>query len=294
MSSSFRFEFIIQCNFCAQWTRSLSRNRMCCHCLMWSAPVVKSLTLLGSRGHHRTTSSGSGTWGSGTWSNVRIFRQFSPRSPQKTGPIMENLLWTLRSRKSKLDILGPSGVFDIPEFCRTNRSTLDFFGTLLDAGIVENRLWNGIVEPIDRLWIFLGRCCKLELSKIDFGMVLWNQSIFFGFFWDAARRWNCLVEPIDQIDFGIYLWTLLDAGIVENRLWNCRVCQWPRLPREKSIGWSWSLLTAVCWLSKNAHVTAFVQTQKVHISRLTEILNTSSAWSQVCMSHGRANCQSWS
>ena len=242
-----------------------------CHCLMCAAPVVKSLTLLGSRGRHRTTSSGSGTWGSGTWSNVRIFRQFTARSPQKTGPIMENLLWTLRSRKSKLDILGPSGVFDIPEFCRTNRSTLDFLGTLLDAGIVENRLWKGLVEPIDRLWFFLGRCCKLELSKIDFGMVLWNQSIFFGFFWDAARRWNCrkstlewscrtnrstldffgtllqagivenrlwncLVEPIDQIDFGIYLWTLLDAGIVENRLWNCRVCQWPRLPREKSIG----------------------------------------------------------
>ena len=168
---------------------------------------------------------------------------------------MENLLWTLRSRKSKLDILGPSGVFDIPEFCRTNRSTLDFLRTLLQAGIVENRLWNCLVEPNDRLWIFLGRCSTLELSKIDFGILSCgtNRSTL-DFFWDAARLWNCrkstleycLVEPVDQIDFGIYLWTLLDAGIVENRLWNCWVCQWPRLPREKSIGWSWSLLTAVC------------------------------------------------
>ena len=40
--------------------------------------------------------------------------------------------------------------------CGTNRSTLDFFGTLLDAGIVENRLWNCLVEPIDLLWIFFG------------------------------------------------------------------------------------------------------------------------------------------
>ena len=28
--------------------------------------------------------------------------------------------------------------------------------TLLDAGIVENRLWNCLVEPIDLLWNFFG------------------------------------------------------------------------------------------------------------------------------------------
>ena len=37
--------------------------------------------------------------------------------------------------------------------------------TLLDSGIVENRLWNCLVEPIDLLWNFLGCCSTLELSK---------------------------------------------------------------------------------------------------------------------------------
>ena len=84
--------------------------------------------------------------------------------------------------------------------CGTNRSTLDFFGTLLQAGIVENRLWNGLVEPIDLLWIFLGRCSTLELSKIDFGIVLWNQSIrstLEFIYMDAARRWNCRKSTLE-------------------------------------------------------------------------------------------------
>jgi hypothetical protein len=81
---------------------------------------------------------------------------------------------------------------------------------------------------MERLWIFLGRCSTLELSKIDFGMVLSNQSIDFGFFWDAAASWNCRKSTLEwscgtnrsSLDF---FGTLLDAGIVENRLWNCLV-----------------------------------------------------------------------
>jgi hypothetical protein len=97
-----------------------------------------------------------------------------------------------------------------------------FYGILLQAGIVENRLWNGLVEPIDLLWIFLGRCSTLELSKIDFGMVLSNQSIDFGFFWDAAASWNCRKSTL-ELSCGTNrsdrLWNLfMDAA----RRWNCR------------------------------------------------------------------------
>ena len=85
---------------------------------------------------------------------------------------MGNLLWTLKSRKSKFDFLGPSVVFEF--------------------------IYQNFVEPVDRLWNFTdaarswncrkstlelscgnnrstlefyGRCSTLELSKIDFGIV---------------------------------------------------------------------------------------------------------------------------
>jgi hypothetical protein len=75
-----------------------------------------------------------------------------------------------------------------------------FYGILLQAGIVENRLWNGLVEPIDLLWIFLGRCSTLELSKIDFGIVLWNQSIRSTLEFIYGR---CSTLELSKIDFGI-------------------------------------------------------------------------------------------
>ena len=52
-----------------------------------------------------------------------------------------------------------------------SNQSIDFgiLRTLLEAGIVENRLWNCLVETIDRLWNFM----------------------------DAARRWNCRKSTLE-------------------------------------------------------------------------------------------------
>ena len=86
-------------------------------------------------------------------------------------------------------------------------------------------------QSIDVGFFFSRRCSALELSKIDFGT--WscgtNRSTLI-LFWDAARFWHCrkstleycLLEPIDQIDFGIFYGhcstlelSKTDFGIVE-------------------------------------------------------------------------------
>ena len=60
----------------------------------------------------------------------------------------------------------------------------------------------------------------LHVSKIDFGIVLWNQSIDFGFFWDAARRWNCRKSTL-ELSCGTNRSTL-DFFWDAARCWNCR------------------------------------------------------------------------